>query len=225
MNTSKTSLLLGVALVLVAGMFFATISGLISIKPVPAANSLANGAYMTGHVTTMLADSEGTIKEYRQSDNVITNTGENCVVRLLFHDDGVTGQGNGAATGSCTGALNSPWTVVAIGTSTLKANGTNYILGSESSGSGLSRKAGLVTFTNSSGSAGDTSSRAVVEATFTNTGASVQIAESGLFNTTTVNTNSMLARQNFTAITVGNGDSLTVRWTVNIGGTQFSLAQ
>ena len=233
MKTEKTAIVLGVALMVVAGLFTATVTGFVSVQPTQTAKLVgANGAYLTGHVTTILTDSEGNVKQYRQSDNVITNNGENCVAKLLFQDDG-SGAGLGSGTGttasgasSCAGSLNSPWTAIAIGTSTTKANGTNYLLGSELSGSGLDRaRATTITYTNSSGTAGTSAATVVLSKTFTNTGSSVQVAESGLFNTTTANTNSMFARQNFTAIGLGNQDSLTVQWTINIGGTQFNLQQ
>ena len=234
MKDNKTSIVLGIALVMVAGMFVVTATGSFSIKPTTVANTLGTGAYMTGHVETILRDSDGNIKEYRQSDNVITNGGENCVLKLLFQDDGSgagLGSGTGTATagaGTCSGSLNQPWDKIAIGTSTGKANGTNYILGSElTSPSGFAR--GVATtknWTNSSGTAGNSAASIVLAKTFTNNGgSSTQVTESGLFNSTTVAGSGLFARQNFTSITVGNGDSLTVQWTINVGGTQFNLAQ
>jgi hypothetical protein len=235
MKTSSSSIVLGTALVVVAGLFAVTVSGLITVNPIPSANTLGVGAYLTGHVESTLRDADGNVKEYRQSDNVITNTGENCVARLLFAEDGsATGQGAGSAvtgpsqtSGTCNGALQEPWNKIAIGTSTTKANGTNYLLGSElTSPSGLARGIGsITTWTNSTGNAANSFATVILEKTFSNTGTAVQVAESGLFNSTTANSNGMFARQNFTAITVGNGDSLTVRWTINIGGTQFTLSQ
>lgn len=223
MKSDKRTLFLGVALVVVAGLFTANVSGLMSVKAVPVAKTMgATGAYMTGHVTTILTDSVGNVKEYRQSDNVIVNNGENCVSKSLFQ----AGAGSGTGTSVCIGALTTPFDVIAVGTSTTKANGTDTTLGNELTGSGFaSGVATTKTWTNSSGTAGNSAATIVLAKTFTNSGTSVQIAESGLFNDTVASTNGLFARQNFTAITVGNGDSLTVQWTVNIGGTQFNLAQ
>lgn len=227
MNTDKKTLFLGVALVVVAGLFTANVSGLMSVKATPVANTLGTGAYMTGHVTTILTDADGNVKQYRQSDNVITNNGENCVAKLLFQDNGATnGLGTGTGTNVCIGSLDDPWDIIAVGTGTGKANGTDIALGNELTGSGFAAgKATTKTWSNSTGFAGNSQVSVVLARTFTNSGSSTQIAESGLLNSTTSNTNSLFARQNFTAITVGNGDSLTVQWTVNIGGTQFSLSQ
>lgn len=227
MKTSRNTLFLGVALAVVAGMFTANVSGLMSISPVQVSNT-QTGAYMMGHVETILRDSEGNVKEYRQSDNVITNVGENCVAKLLFQDDGAgAGLGSGTGTGACTGQLQSPWHVIAIGTGTTAANGTDVVLGTElTSPSGLARGVATTkTWTNSTGTAGNTAATVVLAKTFSNTGSSVSVSESGLFNNTVVAGSGLFARQQFTGITVGNGDSLTVQWTINIGGTQFNLAQ
>lgn len=223
MKSDKRTLFLGVALVIVAGMFTANVSGLMSINAAPIAKTMgATGAYMSGHVTTVLTDSEGNVKEYRQTDNIIVNNGENCVSKSLFQ----AGAGSGTGTTVCTGALTNPFDVIAVGTGTTKANGTDVALVTELTGSGFaSGVATTKTWTNSSGTAGNTAASIILAKTFTNTGSSVQVAESGLFNDTTTATNGLFARQNFTAITVGNGDSLTVQWTINIGGTQFNLAQ
>lgn len=223
MKSDKRTLFLGVALVIVAGMFTANVSGLMSINAAPIAKTMgATGAYMSGHVTTVLTDSEGNVKEYRQTDNIIVNNGENCVSKSLFQ----AGAGSGTGTTVCTGALTNPFDVIAVGTGTTKANGTDTTLVTELTGSGFaSGVATTKTWTNSSGTAGNTAASIILAKTFTNTGSSVQVAESGLFNDTAAATNGLFARQNFTAITVGNGDSLTVQWTINIGGTQFNLAQ
>lgn len=231
MKTSKTTIILGVALMVVAGFFTATVTGLFNVQATQIAKSSGTtaGAYMSGHVTTILTDSEGNVKQYRQSDNVITNNGENCVAKMLFQDDGASGLGGGTGTSVCIGALNSAYTVIAIGTGTAKANGTDTSLGNELSGSGLSSGRATMLWTspgqNSTGTAGDSQAKVQLSKTFTNTGTSVQVSESGLFNDTVTNTNGMFARQNFTAIGLGNGDSLTVQWTISIGGTQFNLAQ
>ncbi|HXG74546.1 MAG TPA: hypothetical protein VNK44_06995 [Candidatus Nitrosotenuis sp.] len=184
---------------------------------------------MTGHVETILKDSNGDIIGYRQSDNVITNGGENCVVKLLFQDDGA-GAGLGSATGTnvCTGSLNQPWHYIAIGTGSTAANGTDARLAAETGAAGLGRGiATTKTYSNSTGTSATTSASITLEKTFTNnSGGTITITESGLFNETSdSNTDSMFARQTFSGIAVNNGDSLTVRWTINIGGTQFALAQ
>jgi hypothetical protein len=43
------------------------------------------------------------------------------------------------------------------------------------------------------------------------------IAESGLFNSTSVDANGMLARQVFTGVALSDGDSITITWTFTVG--------
>ncbi|MEO9309575.1 MAG: hypothetical protein ABI337_04705 [Nitrososphaera sp.] len=225
MKVNNPALVLGVALAIVAGLLTANVSGLIGQKAV---YSIKTGAYMTGHVETILRDPNGNIIGYRQSDNVITNGGENCVVKLLFQDDGSgAGLGSGTGTNVCTGSLNQPWHYIAIGTGTTQANGTNTRLVAETAAAGLGRGVATTkTYNNSTGTSATSSASITLEKTFTNnSGGSITITESGLFNGTSINTDSMFARQTFSGIAINNGDSLTVRWTINIGGTQFALAQ
>lgn len=226
MKSNTSIAILGLALAIVGGMFAANASGLIGFKS--ADNKMQTGAYMTGHVETILRDVDGNIKEYRQSDNLITNNGENCVLKLLFQDDGSgAGLGSGTGTGRCTGSLNSPWHVIALGTSSTAVNGTDYVLGAETSASGLGRAVATTkTYTNSTAQSSTGSAQIVMARTFTNTsGGTVSIAESGLFNSTTIAGSGMFARQTFSSIAVNNNDSLTVQWTVNVGGTSYTLQQ
>jgi len=179
---------------------------------------------MTGHVETILRDADGNIKEYRQSDNLISNTGENCTLRLLFG----TTQGSGLGTTVCTGALTSPWHVIALGTGGATAvNGTQVGLVTETGASGLGRATATTkTWTNSTASASTGYAQIVMAKTFTNnSGGTVTVSESGLFNSTTISGSGMFARQTFSGIAVNNNDSLTVQWTVNVGGTSYTLQQ
>jgi len=226
MKNNTSIAILGIALAIVGGMFAANVSGLIGFQSTD--SKMQTGAYMTGHVETILRDVDGNIKEYRQSDNLITNNGENCVLKLLFQDDGSgAGLGSGTGTGRCTGQLNSPWHVIALGTSSTAVNGTDYVLGSETSASGLGRAVATTkTWTNSTAQSSTGSSQIVMARTFTNTsGGTVSIAESGLFNSTTIAGSGMFARQTFSSIAVNNNDSLTVQWTINVGGTSYTLQQ
>lgn len=220
MKANTGTIVLGVILVVAAGMFSANVAGLIGHQS-DDGQKLATGAYMTGHVETILTDSQGNVKEYRQSDNVITNTGENCVIRLLFNRENA---GVNANSNSCKGALTASWNVIALGTNSgVAVNGTNSGLGTETAATGLGRSTGTVSFTNSTGAASTgagTAAVATISKTFTNTsGSAVAVQESGLFNSTTVVGSGMFARQSFSTITVGNGDQLTVNWTINVGST------
>ncbi|MEW6044437.1 MAG: hypothetical protein AB1608_09250 [Thermoproteota archaeon] len=222
MKISTTTLVLGIALTVVAGLFSSTIFGLVGTKA-DVQTSPSAAAIMTGHVETIVRDSLGNVKEYRQSDNIIVNDGENCVLKMLFGADG--GDSIGSGTNTCTGEINSGFRVIAIGNSSVPAGNSNSTLIAEytaaNGNAALARQlATTITLTNSTSATGISQATALLEATFTNGGSNGQtVNESGLFNSTDTNTDGMFARQQFTGVSLNNGDSLTVRWTVNIGGT------
>jgi len=225
MKPNTTTLVLGVSLAVVTGLFGSTIFGTIGSTNLDN-TSLGTAGYITGHVTTTLTDAAGNIKEYRQSDNQIVNTGESCVTKLLF---GAAG-GDTVSSGICTGEFNSGFRFIGIGNYTTSVNGTNTKLGNEylaASVPSLARGVSSVTMTNSTGTDGSTTSvgKAVISRTFTCTHCATPqiVAESGLFNSTSVNADPMFARQTFSAITMNTGDSLTVQWTINVGGTTNAL--
>jgi hypothetical protein len=224
MKNNTSIAILGITLAIVGGMFAANASGLIGLKSTD--SKAQAGAYMTGHVETILRDADGNIKEYRQSDNLISNTGENCVLRLLFQGGATRGAGTGTTV--CTGTLTGQWDVIALGTGGSTAvNGTQVGLVTESSATGLGRAAATTkTWSNSTASSSTGSASITMARTFTNTsGGTVTISESGLFNSTTISGSGMFARQTFSGIAVNNNDSLTVQWTVSVGGTSYTLQQ
>ncbi|MEM2785098.1 MAG: hypothetical protein QW652_00365, partial [Candidatus Nitrosotenuis sp.] len=157
MKLNTTTLVIGVALVVVAGLFSSTIFGITGIKNDAQTSAAATGL-ITGHVVTTLADSEGNIKAYRQTDNIIVNNGENCAAKMLF---GALG-GNTVGTGVCTGANTDGFRYIAIGNYTTALNGTNTSLGNEYSSTkgvpSLQRGVATVTMTNSTGATGSSAS-------------------------------------------------------------------
>ena len=232
-----TTILLGISLAVITGLFASSAFGLIGTKAHTEVSSASNTMF-SGHVTTTLRDSEGNIKAYRQTDNQILNGGENCAIKMLFGNLG----GSSTGTTVCTGANSDGYHYIGIG------NGSNTIvqstdtklyqphnatstIGANAGTPSLARKAASISgssgWSNStaSSSAGTGAASVVMSATYTYTGSnSITVNESGLFNTTeaqgstNIQTDSMFARQVFTAITMNNNDSLTVQWTVNVGG-------
>ena len=186
-----------------------------SDQPLPN-QPLVTSAMMNGHIQLVVTDTDGQIKAYRQTDNAITTKAENCVAKVLF-------KGPSSGTGSgCTGALTNPFTYIAVGTGTGSETNTNTDLGTELATSGLTRAlATTVTITNSTtGGTGSSSASVAISKSFSVSGTQT-ITEAGLFNDTSANasTDSMFARKVFTGVSVSNGDTLTVSWTINIGNT------
>lgn len=175
---------------------------------------------MSGHLTIEAFDENGDLKAMRTSDNIITQQAENCALRALFSSGANLASNSG--TGVCVGALNTPWTFIAVGTGTTQEDGAQLALATESTTDGLQRAgATTVTWSNSTGSEADIDGTITLAKTFSVTG-SHTIQEAGLFNDTysaSGNTDSMFARKTFDAVSVANGDSLTVTWTINVGNS------
>jgi hypothetical protein len=232
MKLGTTTLILGVALAVVAGLFSAAAFGLIGTKTDAQTSTAATGLF-TGHVTTIQTDAAGNVIGYRQSDNLIVNGGENCALKLLFAATGGDASGNQV----CVGTNDAGFRWIAIGNTSNTFSGTpgdptgtDYKLSNPHNSTsyglenGLARKYGNVAasggWSNSTSSSGQAS--VIMSATFTNTAiASRNVNESGLFNATDGNTNTdaMFAKQVFQTISLNSGDSLTVQWTINVGGT------
>lgn len=191
-----------------------------SVKPV------ANAGFITGHIELIAKDKDGHIKAYRQTDNMIVDNGENCAAKALFSVFTANTGSLSNATRLCVGGVTQPFTVIAIGTGTYAPNKQNSQLQTEQTGGiGLDRgriDTAIVWANATSASAADANfAQAVLQKTFTLASSTATITESGLFNSTSLNTGGMFARQTFTGVALTTaGDALTVKWTINIGGTQ-----
>ena len=173
---------------------------------------------MMGHLTVEAYDETGDLIAYRQTDNEVVNTGEQCILKMLFKDGSSRG---GTGTTVCTGALTTGWGVIGIGTNNDSGGydsvaETQVRLGNETSTTtGLDRGVGSATWTNGTAS---TTTKIVLAKTFTMTsGSTHNIGESALFNSTTVASSGMLARQTFTDVALTSGDSITITWTFTVG--------
>jgi len=162
------------------------------------ANSVKSSAGMLGHVTLTATNEDGSIIAYRQTDNVVINAGDNCLLEDTF----------GVAT-TCFNTTN-PYDDIHIGEATAA-------FGEASTGLGTfhSTTAGTVgTPTLASGSNG---ASVTVTADFVNVSAA--IAEAALRNgPETTTASDVLALQSFSAINLGPTDDLSIEWTVTIDG-------
>ena len=184
------------------------------------ATSFASSALVSGQLTLELRDSEGNLKAYRQSDNVITRNGEDCAAKALFAP--ARYNAGGVTSGStCVGALTVPFSFIALGTGTTAETNNDVDLQAQTAVSGLTIASGTVSFTNSTGGATTATGASVISIakTFTAAAGPTTISEAGLFNGTTASTNGIFAHKTFTGIVVNNGDSLAVTWTINIGNS------
>jgi hypothetical protein len=164
-----------------------------------------------GHIVLVAKDKDGNIKAYRQTDNIVVNNGLNATVNDLF----------GTSTLVTTDGTIGKFNYVGVGTGTNAAAYNNVALQTIQS----SKQLGTVTPIGESNSPalGD-GMGASIAATWSagklnnNTGSPVSITEAGLFdtqvNSTTGTTSNMYARQQFSAISINSGDSLSVTWKI-----------
>lgn len=191
---------------------------------------------MYGHVEYTLRGADQYVKSYIQSDNIVVDDGKDCVSQLVFE--------TGAAVGGCTAAP-AEFQFIAIGNNTGGApDGAETELDTSSPGNcatgaitgEMARRQVTPTFAaaNQATPIGtvvtlDTSTNAF---TFGPTNSTTTILQSGVFDrveaTTTANGECLTldANQNMfsiqelngaTGITVNDGDSLSVKWTITVG--------
>lgn len=216
--TNKLSIIALVAIVAVGAGLVGYASS--TSEVVSPATSFASSALVSGQMTLELRDSEGNLKAYRQSDNVITRNGEDCAAKALFAPARFSA--GGVTSGStCVGAVTVPFSFIALGNGTTAETNNDVAMQTQHTITGLEIRSGTVTFTNSTGGTGPATGASVISIakTFTSQGTSTTVSEAGLFNGTASATNGIFAHKTFTPITVNNGDSLAVTWTINIGNS------
>ena len=200
-NITKLALLFGI----IATMSLGTMNTVV-------ADTSERTGVALGHVTLVLRDSDGEIKQYVQTDNVVTNEGLDCLVDQLF---------GSVTTGTCTTTGNMD--IVSIGTGA--AGGATAVTLTTPLASGCIAFAdpGVVA------DAGTSTQAIQVEVVFggsTSTGADLApaggeceatITEAGLFNTggATTTANNMFAIQGFTGVAIAAADTLTVTWDID----------
>ena len=184
---------------------------------------------MLGHVEYKVLDEIGNIKQYMQNDNIVVRVGKDCVARAVF-DTSVD-------PGAC--PTNAQFQFIAIGngtTGTIDEAQTTLqggVCATSAADGEMARKLVTPTFTAATGSAGtivtlDTSGDPFTFDAFNTT----KVIDSGVFNAdesakdgngqcTTLGTSEMFSIQQLngptTGISVSDGDSLSVKWTITVG--------
>ena len=225
MNSKSTTIVLVAAMAVLSGALGMSMTGTFSDQKIGVAN-VATGL-MTGHLEIEARNADGELFAYRQTDNEVVDDGEQCILKMLFATNGSFGRGEytSIGAGACTGSLTGAWDVISIGTTATGANDVNVKLGNDTSGilanytdgvEGLER--GVATTKTWSNGTGTDKTQIVMSKTFTNLSANAHtIAESGLFNSTTVAGSGMLAHKEFTGVALATNDSITITWTFIVG--------
>ena len=149
-----------------------------------------------GHVEVVARNADGEIKAYRQTDNIIVTRGFECAAKDLF----------GAPQTNC-GSIGI-FDKIGVGTDATAAVVGNTNVGTQASNKRIDASVA------DSGSSGAIIDATWLANTLKNGTGTTAVVESGLFDAVGNGTGNMFARQTFTAINVGESDTLTVTWTV-----------
>ncbi len=195
----KKDLLVAVVIAAIASAAF--VSTIEMQKPIHAAGDDQNILRMKGHLTMVLKDEQGKIKDYREFDNIVMKVGKDVVSNLVFN-------GNQSAPASINKA-----NFIAIGTT---ANATSPGLNDRNSlmteCSGSTRQQNASPTTNRQGLSSGTT--VTITGTFGAANCTGAVTESGLLDASSGG--NMFARQVFSTINKGASDSLTVTWTITL---------
>ena len=175
------------------------------ITAVPASSNIAVNTTpfnMVGHAEVVLKDSDGYVKAYRQSDNVVVLNGQNCSADLLF--------GVFEAGGLCDGA-EAEFTDIRIGSDTndpAAATDTQLTadLGFTGTGELISEDPATT----------NTGAIKTIEGTFVLTGATT-VGEVGLFDAPGLGSDMFSRISLSTPITAGTDDTVTITYEIEVG--------
>ena len=212
-------LLLSITVILTAATFLTT-QNLIE------SSSTNDVGFVLGHVTVTVLDENGFVKDYRQTDNVIVNSGWNTIVQNSFvnHDF----NGNPIAMAGGIPSTSTAFTHMGIGTGsgTLDANNADIATPAiDVSGTNVACPRSLIEVSSagSSGTGPGVGSTITVNVFAEFDGAecegSAEINEAGVFNAAGIPGGEMLARNVFTGVTaLGALDVLEIDWTFTFSG-------
>lgn len=213
MKTYTTVALMGV--IFAAGLGVATVSGVpVTLNQAGISTMEAETSGMYGHITLIAHGPDGEVKEYRQTDNTVLRDGEDCLAQAIFS----------ITAGSENCDVTSKMTYIGIGNG--ENAGSDDSAGSEGSTqppdtaetlnneiASDPQDSATVTASSGSGSSTVISLAIPINSTFAITEAI--LANSGVNDTD--GSYDALALQEFNAINLSNGDTLTVEWTIQLG--------
>ncbi|NWK02592.1 hypothetical protein HX804_04765 [Marine Group I thaumarchaeote] len=237
MNSKTTIIGLVAAIAVLSGaMGLSVTSGGFGDAKIAQSTIPATG-FLMGQVMIEAHNEDGELIAYRLGDNEVVDGGEQCILKMLFATSGgntaapQAGRGEYASTSKCTGILTGAWDVIAIGVGTIAIADAaahdlysglevecNTLINSGATtclaDAKLNRAiATTKTWTNGTGG---TDTEIVLAKTFTS-GTTASITESGLFNSTSIGSGGMLSHRTFAAVSLTDGDSITVTWTFTVG--------
>ena len=201
MSDKRTIYAIG-AIVAAFALILGTVAGSTSFTTMSVSNQTP--MQMSGHAIITLADADGNIKAYRQTDNVVTNNGRDCIADELF----------GSIGGDlCDDPLSgADYTFIGIGTGLglIALDEGNTVLGGE-----ILTRTGLL----DSQSDATTSTGAIktIKGVFTLTDTET-VNEVGLFDAANVAESNMFSRLAISPVISGGAlDIITITYIVTVG--------
>ena len=227
MNSKTTIIGLVAAIAVLSGAMGLSVTGAFSDQTIAqSVPNYPNTGFLMGQVIIEAHDSEGELIAYRMGDNEVVDSGEQCILKMLFGTSGMTNAGRGqyATTDfsqqaeACKGILTGAWDVIAIGVGV--AGHVGLVDGSDLTTpsvhdiySGLEQECDAVdaTATNTCGAGGDIGLNRALATTKTWTngtgGAETQIVLAKTFTST--GTASITESGLFNSTAIGSGGMLS----------------
>ncbi len=169
-------------------------------------SSMNTSVPLSGHMIIQVTDDEGNIKNYMQTDNVITSNGKDCTGKFLF--------GVGTCDDNASVFTNIELSSNSFGDTAGTADLTNTQFNGKLTTAGL-QKSTSNTVSQVAPASGTGSVQYDIVHTFSySTGGSQTVQSAALMNTL----NSLFAIKNFpSAVSLNPGDDLTVTWQITLG--------
>ncbi len=197
MKTQYTYVLLFVAVAAISSGLTYQVIGFSSNAP----SAQADSSGMGGHLTATLYDEYGSVKAYRQTDNLIVDQGLDTLADLTF----------GTSLTTTPGVID--YMKIGVGVTAPAAGNTD-----------IENRTGVTTctkatffFIEGATGAGLVNVTSPAVAFLGSGGCNAVITEAGLFDA--INGGNMFARQTFGGITVGSSDQLDITWSIQITDT------
>jgi len=218
MKTTTTVALMGITVAIAVGIVGVNTLPEVDSE-IPKLSSTTMGIY--GHAEFVVRDSGGNIIAYSQSDNAIINYGLDCAARFLFHNN--TADTDIACNDSEQTTGTDGFRHIAIGNTTgvqgtldQTATRASQFPSANEITEGNWRVAATPDFAAATGSTGTTVTISSGAQTIDDTVGSTNVTRSALFDAATGD--NVAAIINIPGgVSVNDGDSLTVTWTITVG--------
>lgn len=190
MNTSKRGIMMYASIAVSGALMLALVLPGAALLGTTTMTAPEDSIGPHGYVVVSAKHADGSEFYHEESHNVITNAGK----------DFISAQVGGAG-----GTATAQWIGISNDTGVISASHTT--LTGEYTTTGLSRAQGTYAHT-----AGQNTFK--ITNTFTSTGTANGLVKAGLF--TAASSGTMLAENNFTSVSLSNGDQLTITWTITL---------